>query len=99
MHLAVPPRLSAVNCSAPGSVLRVRALGGRALPLFVEPAQTLLRLPVVFVKAREAFGVARGLGLRHLLAERGHALLGRADLVLNRLRVARVPLLVLLRIF
>src|SRR5215212_2968872 len=80
-------------------MLGARAFGGDALPLFVEFAQTLLGLLIVFVEARKAFGVARGLGRRHLLGERGHALLGRGYLVLNRLRVARRPLLLLLRIF
>src|SRR5215207_5238804 len=71
----------------------VRALGGGALPLVVEFAQTRLGLLVLAVEAREARGVAGGLGLRQLLPERGHALLGRGDLGLDGLRVARRALL------
>src|SRR5688500_2125662 len=79
------------------SVLCARAFGGDALPLFVEFAETFLRLFVVFVETREACVVARRLGLRQLFAELREPALCGSDVVFDRLRVAP-PALLLLRV-
>src|SRR6201995_1072270 len=65
----------------------------RALPLFVKLTQTLVRIPVLVVQAREPAGVARGLRRSQLFADLGEPLLDFGDLFLDRLLIARAPLL------